>query len=57
MKILHVTQGIDPKSGGPTRSVKGNLPRVGEGEGGRDAFGARGKSRVRQSVRGEGRLW
>ena len=23
MKILHVTQGIDPKSGGPTRSVKG----------------------------------
>lgn len=23
MKILHVTSGIDPKSGGPTRSVKG----------------------------------
>ena len=23
MKILHVTQGINPKSGGPTRSVKG----------------------------------
>ena len=23
MKVLHVTQGIDPKSGGPTRSVKG----------------------------------
>ena len=23
MRILHVTQGIDPKSGGPTRSVKG----------------------------------
>ena len=33
MKILHVTQGIDPKSGGPTRSVKGicrALARAGE---------------------------
>lgn len=32
MRILHVTNGIDPRSGGPTRSVKGLCRALAEGE-------------------------